>query len=365
MQPNPQAIIEQTIDAMTAPYEHVTTAAIEHQQQLTKPSGSLGALELIAVRMAAIRGELLPQITNKAVVVMAGDHGVTASGVSAYPSAVTPQMVMNFLHGGAAINVLARQIHASVVIVDIGVASDIPQPQPVDEQEGIQLLVRKVGYGTANMLTEPAMTVEQAQQAVAIGIAVANDLIESGVDIIATGEMGIGNTTSASAITAALTGEPVATVTGYGTGIDAQQYANKVHVIEQTLQLHQLDPQNPMAVLSAVGGFEIAGLVGVILGATARRIPVILDGFISGAAALVAVRMAPLAAAYLFAGHASVEKGHVVILRELDLQPLLQLQLRLGEGTGAVLAMNIIEAALLTHANMGTFASAGVSDREE
>lgn len=329
--------------------------ARERQQQLTKPAGSLGLLEDIAVQVAGITGRVTPILRHKAVVVMAADHGVTAEGVSAYPAEVTPQMVLNFLHGGAAINAIARQADSEVVVVDIGVASDLNETG---------LLSRKIARGTANMASGPAMTREQALAAINVGVEVIESLVRNGTDLIATGEMGIGNTTASSAITAALTGVSVALVTGRGTGLDDAQLAHKISIIERALSVNKPDVNEPLDVLSKVGGLEIAGLVGVILAAASHRIPVVVDGFISGAAALIAVKLQPLVHDYLFAGHVSVERGHHIILEHLKLTPLLDLQMRLGEGTGAVLATHIIEAALRTHKEMATFAEAGVSEAE-
>lgn len=336
------------------------TAAMElarsRQQQLTKPTGSLGRLEDVAIQMAGITRQHLPNIKQKAVIIMAGDHGVTREGVSAYPSDVTPQMVYNFLRGGAAINALAHFIGARVIVVDVGVAADISHPD---------LLSRKVAYGTANLVLEPAMTQEQMLEAIMVGIDVCDAQLDHGIDLVATGDMGIGNTTSSSAIAAVLLQTPAVLVTGRGTGIDDEQLAHKIQVIEKAIERNVPNPQDPLDVLMKVGGFEIAGLVGVIVAAASRRIPVVIDGFISGAAALVAVEFNPVIGAYLFAGHVSVEQGHRLILEKLGLSPLLDLKLRLGEGTGAVLAMSIIEASLHAHREMATFAEAGVSAREE
>ena len=325
------------------------------QQQLTKPPGSMGRLEEIAIQMAGITHQALPMIQRKADIIMAADHGVTAEGVSAYPSEVTPQMVLNFLHGGAAINALARQAGVEVVVVDIGVAEAIQHPQ---------LLSHKVMSGTANMAIGPAMTQAEAEAAITIGIDVATSLIQQGVDLIATGEMGIGNTTASSAITAVLTGAPVALVTGRGTGLDDAQLAHKVATIERAIAFNQPNAKDPLDVLAKVGGLEIAGLVGVILASASKSVPVVIDGFISGAAALVAVRLMPAVRDYLFAGHVSVERGHHIILEQLKLSPILDLNLRLGEGTGAVLATMLIDSALRLHREMATFAEAGVSDKE-
>jgi len=329
--------------------------ARQRQLNLTKPTGSLGRLEDLAIQLAGIQRRSLPSINRKAVIVMAGDHGVTVEGVSAYPSAVTPQMVLNFLHGGAAINAFARQANAKVIIADIGVASDLHHPN---------LLTRKVAAGTANKAVGAAMTRSQMIEAICVGLDILHMQVEQGVDLVATGDMGIGNTTAASAITAAILQLPVARVTGRGTGIDDAQLAHKVQVIERAIAVNAPDAHDPLDVLTKVGGFEIAGLVGVILGAAAHRIPVVIDGFISGSAALVAVELCPAVRAYLIAGHTSVEQGHTHILQHLGLTPLLNLGMRLGEGTGAVLAMNIIESALRAHREMLTFAEAGVSDKE-
>lgn len=332
------------------------TQARARQEQLTKPPGSMGRLEEIAIQMAGITHQALPTIQRKAVIIMAADHGVTAEGVSAYPSAVTPQMVLNFLHGGAAINALARHAGAEVVVVDIGVA---------EPMQHAQLLSRKVTAGTANMALGPAMTQEQAHAAITVGMDVATSLIQQGVDLLATGEMGIGNTTASSAITSVLAHVPVQLVTGRGTGIDDAQLAHKVATIERAIALNKPNVADPLDVLAKVGGLEIAGLVGVILASAQASVPIVIDGFISGAAALVATQLVPAVRDYLFAGHVSVERGHHVILEQLKLSPLLDLNLRLGEGTGAVLAMTIIDAALQLHRDMATFAEAGVSDKTE
>lgn len=348
----------QRIDDLIARIEPLDAEAMEQarerQQKLTKPTGSLGRLEEIAIQIAGIQRRALPSVEQKAVIVMAGDHGVTIEGVSAYPSTVTPQMVLNFLHGGAAINALARQANARVVIVDIGVASELHHPA---------LFSRKVAPGTANMAVGAAMTRTQMLQAINVGIETLQAQAEQAIQIIATGDMGIGNTTASSAITAALLQLPVAQVTGRGTGLDDSQLAHKIAVIERALTTNMPDPEDPFDVLMKVGGLEIAGLVGVILAAAAQRITVVIDGFISGAAALVAAKVCPAVRQYMIAGHSSVEQGHARILQALELVPLLNLGLRLGEGTGAVLAMHIIEGALRTHNEMLTFDEAGVSNR--
>lgn len=332
-------------------------AAMARQDQLTKPQGALGRLEALAIQIAGITGQARPQLRSPAVIVMAGDHGVAAQGVSAYPAAVTPQMVLNFLHGGAAINVLARHAGARVVVVDLGVAAELP-PHP-------DLRSRRVAPGTADLSRQPAMSREQAFLAVAHGVAVAEETIAEGADLIATGDMGIGNTTASSAIVAALTGLPVAEVTGRGTGVDNAGLARKIAVIEQALALHRPDPQDGLDVLARVGGFEIGGLAGVMLGAAARRVPVVVDGFISGAAALLACTLAPALRPYLIAAHRSVERGHQAVFAQLELDPLLDLGMRLGEGTGAALGVTLCQAACRLLDEMATFAEAGVAGRDE
>ena len=344
--------------ARIAPLDAMATrAARARQEQLTKPAGSLGRLEALSIQIAGITGQARPQLHQPAVIVMAADHGVTRQGVSAYPAEVTPQMVLNFLGGGAAINVLARHVGARVVVVDMGVASPIAAHP--------DLLDRKIAPGTRDVTVEPAMTREQAQTALETGIAVVEDVIAQGADLVATGDMGIGNTTAASAIVAALTGESAASVTGRGTGVDDAGLARKIAVIERALALHRPNPADGLDVLANVGGFEIAGLAGVIIGAAARRVPVVIDGFISGAAALIAHTLAPAVQPYLIAGHRSVERGHTAVFNQLDLEPLLDLGMRLGEGTGAVLAQSFCIAACKTLDEMATFGEAGVSTREE
>lgn len=333
------------------------SAARARQDTLTKPPGSLGRLEELSIQLAAMTGQPRPSVARKAVIVMAGDHGVTADGVSAYPAEVTPQMVLNFLRGGAAINVLARQAGARVVVVDVGVASDL------GPHDG--LVLRKVARGTANMAAGPAMTRAQAEEALAVGLEAANAEIDRGLDLVATGDMGIGNTTPSAAIVAVLSGCPVEQVTGRGTGVDDAGWARKVATIRRALECNRPDASDPMDVLAKVGGFEIAGLAGVMLGAAARRVPVVIDGFISGAAALIAAGLAPGVKPYLIASHQSVEIGHAVMLERLGLRPLLDFDLRLGEGTGAALAFHLIEAAARILNEMATFEEAGVSDKGE
>jgi nicotinate-nucleotide--dimethylbenzimidazole phosphoribosyltransferase len=330
-------------------------SARARQDRLTKPQGSLGRLEELSIQVAGITAQPIPRLTHKVVTVMAGDHGVVAEGVSAYPQDVTPQMVLNFLHGGAAINALARHVGARVVVVDMGVASDLPAHPG--------LLVRKVAYGTGNIARGPAMTREQAIQALLAGAEVVEELMASGLDMLATGDMGIGNTTPSAAIAAAFTGLPVEEIAGRGTGVDDAGLQRKISAIRRALEVNQPNPQDSLDVLAKVGGFEIGGLAGAILGAIANRRPVVVDGFISTAAAMIAVQLAPVARDYLIAAHTSQEHGHHVMMSWLGLSPLLDLKMRLGEGTGAALAMSLVEAACKTLAEMATFDEAGVSEK--
>lgn len=328
------------------------------QSQLTKPARSLGRLELLAVQLAGITGTERPRLGPTVIVVMTADHGVTAEGVSAYPASVTVEMVRNFLAGGAAINALARAIHARVIVVDMGTF------KPVTRDDS-RLIVRRIAAGTANLATGPAMTPAQALAAIEAGIEIAETLAARRVGVICAGEMGIGNTTAASAIIAAVTGQSAAAVTGRGTGLDDAGLARKLAVIERALRLNHPDVTNPLDVLAKLGGFEIGGLVGLILGASQRQRVILLDGLISTAAALLAVRLSPEVRGYLIAGHRSVEPGHGVALHALGLEPLLDLGLRLGEGSGAALAIPIVHAAARTLAEMATFEEAAVSRRAE
>lgn len=330
-------------------------AARARQETLTKPQGSLGRLEELSIQLAGIYAQPIPSIKKKAVIVMAGDHGVVAEGVSAFPQEVTPQMVLNFLNGGAAINVLARQAGARVVVVDMGVAVEMPSHPG--------LLVRKVAPGTRNIAIGPAMTRIQAEQVIQAGIEVVEAEIERGLDVAATGEMGIGNTTPSAAIAAVFTGQHPAQIAGRGTGLDDSGLRRKVAVIERALAVNQPNPQDGLDVLAKVGGFEIGGLAGVMIGAAARRKPVVVDGFISTAAAMIAVSLCPQVKPYLIAAHRSQENGHGLMLDWLGLKPLLDFDLRLGEGSGAALALPILEASLAILREMATFGEAGVSER--
>ncbi|HTY45021.1 MAG TPA: nicotinate-nucleotide--dimethylbenzimidazole phosphoribosyltransferase [Patescibacteria group bacterium] len=323
---------------------------------LTKPLGSLGRLEELAAQVCGITGKESPALGNKVIFTLAADHGVTAEGVSAYPQEVTAQMVYNFLAGGAGINVLAQHVGARVAIVDMGVACDL-KPDP-------RLTVKKIAYGTKNMAAGPAMTRQEAVSAVCAGCEVFERELRRGADIIGTGEMGIGNTTSASAITACFTGRPLEDITGRGAGLDDKGLARKIEVLKKALLVNRPDASDPIDVLSKVGGFEIAGLAGIILAAAARKVPVVVDGFISSAAALTAYRIEPKVKNYMIAAHESVEGGHAHILAHIGLKPLLNLQLRLGEGTGAALAMGLADAAVKILTQMATFQSANVSEKK-
>jgi nicotinate-nucleotide--dimethylbenzimidazole phosphoribosyltransferase len=337
--------IDQTLAARTQ-------ARLDH---LTKPQGSLGRLEELAKQIVAITGNETPETRNKVIFTMAGDHGVAREGVSAFPPEVTAQMVYNFLRHGAAINVLAAHVGARVVVVDMGVAADL-EPHP-------ELITRKTGYGTQNMVHGPAMTRDQAIRAVETGIEIFEAELSSGIDLAGTGEMGIGNTTPSSAIAAVITGRPVEEVTGRGTGIDDQGLTHKIGVIQRALEVNRPNREDALDVLHKVGGYEIGGLAGIILAAAAKRVPVVIDGFISGAAALIAYRLEPAVKDYLIAAHRSVERGHGIVLDYLGLDPLLDLDLRLGEGTGAALGMSLGEAAIRILIRMATFQSASVSER--
>ena len=324
------------------------------QDILTKPQGSLGRLEELSIQLAGIQGKPIPHIRHKAIVTMAGDHGVVAEGVSAFPQEVTAQMVYNFLGGGAGINVITRQVGARIIVVDMGVATELKPDS--------QLLSRKVAFGTQNMALGSAMTNEQAVKAIDTGIEIVTAEVAKGLDIVGTGDMGIGNTTASSAICAVMTGKSVAEVTGRGTGIADKQLTHKVKVISRALAVNRPDPKQPLDVLAKVGGFEIGGLVGVMLAAAAHHVPVVIDGFISGAAALIATALSPELKDFLIAAHVSVEAGHQLLLKYLGLKPLLDLGMRLGEGTGAALGIFLAEAAAMVLAEMSTFAEAGVSE---
>jgi nicotinate-nucleotide--dimethylbenzimidazole phosphoribosyltransferase len=349
-------LLQKTIEAIRPVDSGLVARARARLDRLTKPVGSLGRLEELAAQYVAVCGKLDPPLPRAAAVTFAADHGVTAEGVSAYPSEVTAQMVHNFLRGGAGINVLANHVGAAVRIVDIGVAHDFgPLPG---------LVRRKVGHGTKNLAIGPAMSREEAIQALVVGIELAMELAEEGFDLIGTGDMGIGNTTPSSAVTAAMTGRPVPEVTGRGAGLDDRGYRRKIEVIEQALSVNQPDRRDAVDVLAKIGGYELGGIAGVILGAAARRKVAVLDGFISGAAALIALALQPVCRDYVVASHLSVERGHRAVLEQLDLKPLLDLDLRLGEGTGACLGIGLVLASVKILTGMATFDDAGVSQKK-
>lgn len=348
-------MLDKIIARIREPDPASMAAARARQDTLTKPQGSLGRLEELSIQLAGIYRQPIPSIKDKVIVTMAGDHGVVAEGVSAFPQEVTPQMVYNFLNGGAAINVLARHVGARIVVVDMGVASDF-EPHP-------SLVVKKVAKGTANIAKGPAMTRAQAEQALLAGVEVVEAEIERGLDIVGTGDMGIGNTTPSAAIAAALTGEPPDKIAGRGTGVDNEGLKRKISAIERALAVNQPNPKDGLDVLAKIGGFEIGGLAGVILGAAANGKPVMVDGFISTAAAMIAVAVAPAARPYLISAHRSKEIGHGIMLDWLQLKPLFDLDMRLGEGTGAALGISVAEAACKILAEMATFGEAGVSEK--
>lgn len=345
-----------TCESLTPPSAEAAAAATARQDTLTKPPGSLGRLEEISIQLAGITGQARPRLGRKVVFTLAGDHGVVAEGVSAFPQAVSVQMVANFLRGGAAVCVLARHAEAEVIVADLGLAGEVPG-------DTTALRRCRVADGTANLAQGPAMTPEQMQRAVCAGLDLVAEEVAQGLTLAATGEMGIGNTTPATAMVAALAEIDPGLVTGPGTGLDQAGVAHKVEVIRRALAVNRPAPHDPWDVLCKVGGLEIAGLVGVILGCAAHRVPVVVDGFISTAAALIAARACPLAREYMLAGHRSAEPGHDLMLQLLGLTPLLDLRMRLGEGTGAVLAFGVLEAAARLLDEMATFADAGVAGK--
>lgn len=352
--------VQQIAQAISPQDKSWKRQARDRLNQLTMPHWALGRLMDLALELSGMTRSLNPPVQRRAVVVMAADHGVTAEGVSKYPQQVTAQMVANFVHRGAAINALAAVAGATVYVVNMGVAADLGELT----RSGA-IVSMPVGPGTANMARGPAMTPTQAVTCLEHGIRLARQLIEDqGYGLLGVGDMGIGNTTPSSAIIATLAGKGVAEVTGHGTGIDDEQLQHKVAVIERALQVNRPDPEDALDVLSKVGGFEIGGIAGIILGAASLRRPVVIDGLISTAGALLAQRLAPNAADYLIAGHHSVEKGHRIALHRLGKEPLLDLKLRLGEGSGAVLAMPLVEAAVRVLTEVKTFEEAQVAEAD-
>ena len=358
--------LESTIAAIRPADPEAMAAARQLQSRLTKPAGSLGALEDLSVRLAGLAGVCPPPLPQPAAVaVFAGDHGVHAQGVTPWPQEVTAQMVANFLAGGAVVNAFARQVGATVTVVDVGVASE--------SEPAAGLVSANVRRGTRDFTVEAAMTLDEARAAVEVGIRVADDLVDGGAACLLTGDMGIANTTASAALIAAFTGAAAADVTGRGTGVDDDTYARKIAVVAAALARHDLAPHDPagparpladpLSVLAAVGGLEHAALAGFVLGAAARRVPVIVDGVIAASAALVAAALAPAAVDAMVAGHRSAEPGATVALAHLGLTPVLDLGMRLGEGTGAVLALPVVAAAVRVLHEVATFDAAGVSEK--
>ncbi|MEV0806218.1 nicotinate-nucleotide--dimethylbenzimidazole phosphoribosyltransferase [Micromonospora sp. NPDC050200] len=365
-------MLETTIAAIGPLDEPAMAAARDLQGRLTKPAGSLGALEELSVRLAGLAGACPPPLPEPAAVaIFAGDHGVHAQGVTPWPQEVTAQMIANFLAGGAVVNAFARQAGASVTVVDVGVATPLPvDPDAVAGGVGVagravgpRLVAANVRRGTRDMSVTAALTRDEARVAVETGIRIAGELVDAGAGILLTGDMGIGNTTPSAALVAALTGTDPAEVTGRGTGVDDETYHRKVGVVRTALGRHRPDPADPLGLLAAVGGLEHAALAGLILGAAARRVPVLLDGVIAASAALVAAALAPDAVGAMVAGHRSAEPGATVALRHLGLDPLIDLGLRLGEGTGALLALPVVTGAVRVLHEVATFDSAGVSEK--
>jgi nicotinate-nucleotide--dimethylbenzimidazole phosphoribosyltransferase len=347
--------IEEYIKRIEEIDQNLMRKAQERLDNLTKPQGSLGRLEEFARRLVTITENLMPELDKKVIFTFVGDHGVADEGVSAFPKEVTGQMVFNFLQGGAGINVLARHAGAEVVVVDIGVDHHF--------QNIPGLLDKKVVMGTKNIRKGPAMTRKKALRCIDIGIDLGREYAKKGYKLFGTGDMGIGNTTPSSAIAAVLTGRPVSEVTGRGTGIDDEALKNKIMVINDAISLNKPNPSDPLDVLAKVGGAEIGGIAGLVIGAAAKRIPVVIDGFISTAGALIAYCLEPKTRDYMFAAHKSQEIGHKAMLDKMGLRPILDLDLRLGEGTGAALAILIIEGALKIYREMATFKKAGVTDK--
>ncbi|MDP3111823.1 MAG: nicotinate-nucleotide--dimethylbenzimidazole phosphoribosyltransferase [Thermodesulfovibrionales bacterium] len=378
-------LLNETLKNMKAVNGEWHVIAQKRLDNLTKPLGSLGRLEEFARRLVAITENTMPVIDKKVIFTFAGDHGVADEGVSAFPREVTRQMVLNFLNGGAGINVLARHAGSDVIVVDIGVDFDwglsqdlranhpFNSPPKLGGEQGVvesglspyspAFVSKKVIMGTKNMRKGPAMTKEEAEKCIGVGIELANEYSKKGYKIFGTGEMGIANTTPSSAIVAVLTGRSVSEVTGKGTGIGDDALKNKIKVIEDSIALNKPNPTDPVDVLSKVGGAEIGGIAGLIIGAASNRIPVVIDGFISTAGALIAYCIEPKTKDYMFAAHNSVEIGHKIMLEKIGLRPILDLDLRLGEGTGAALAMLVIEGGLKIYKEMATFGEAGVSEK--
>lgn len=349
-----EATLSHLIEGIKELDEESMQAVQERLDSLTKPLGSLGVLEHIAKQLGGIQKSPWPEIQKKAVLVMAGDHGVVAEGVSAFPQEVTPQMFYNFLHGGAGINVLSRHANAEVICTDVGMAFPLDPPE---------LMRNRIKNGTANMAQGPAMSRKEAILSLLTGAKIARQAIQSGVKVLATGEVGIGNTTPSAAIISVYTGLPASEVTGRGTGLDDAALLHKQEVITRSIAVNQPDPTDAIDILSKIGGLEIGALAGVILEAAYSRVPVVLDGVISTAAALIAAQLSPLARLYLIPSHSSAEQGHIAALKHLELKPIMYLDFRLGEGTGAAVAFHLLDASIHILNEMATFASAGVSEK--
>lgn len=337
--------------------ERARALAVARQRQLTKPTGALGRLEQLSLDVAAMQGRALPQCEQVAVIIFAGDHGVAVHGVSAYPQAVTAHMCMNFCHGGAAINVLARQASAQLRVVDVGVAAALPVHP--------QLIAAKVALGTADFTTTVAMSVQQCAQAIGVGQTQVAALIDEGAQLVVFGEMGIGNTTSASALMVAFTGLPITHCCGRGTGIDDETLSKKCQVVQAGIERHAHNHNDPLTLLAALGGLEIAAMVGGMFTAAQRRVPIMVDGFISSVAALTAIQLQPAVKDYMIWSHRSAEGPHAVLLDFLAVKPLLALEMRLGEGSGGILAIHLVRAACRTLQEMATFADAGVANKSD
>ena len=354
------SLLERTLQRIFPQDSESRETAKARLEQLALPYWSLGDLMDLAMDLAGMTRSMAPPVARKAIVTMAGDHGVVAEGVSKFPQEVTPQMVYNFVNGGAGINALARQVGAEVFVVDMGVAADLN-----DLAKAGKIINKKVGLGTDNIARGPAMSQAMARRAIESGIDIAGDLATR-FDVIGTGDMGIGNTTPSTAIAAVLTGLDVAELTGRGTGLDDAQLDHKIKILRQILDVNRPDPKNGLDILAKVGGFEIGGIAGLILGCAANRKPVVVDGFISTAGALIAYTIEPFVRDYIICSHRSMEPGHKAMQQYLGCaKPLLDLNMRLGEGTGGALAMNLLEAAVAILTEVATFAEAAVAGADK
>lgn len=352
------SLLRNTIDGIRGVDEDIMNKVQSQLDDLTKPQGSLGRLEFFAKRVAGIVRSARPMINRKVIFTMAADHGVAEEGVSLFPQEVTRQMVLNFINGGAGINILAKHIGAEIIVVDMGVKGDFN----LDKDIIANFRNRKIGYGTANITKGPAMKRGMAIKAIESGIMVFNEeFCKKRIDIVGVGDMGIANTTPSSAIISLITGSPPEAVTGKGTGIDNERLKNKIDIVKKALWINRPNPDDPIDVLSKVGGYEIAGICGVILASAERSTPVVIDGFISTASALIAYKLQPAVKDFIFAAHQSEEKGHKIVLSYMGLEPILNLKMRLGEGTGSALAISIIEAGVKILNEMASFKKAGVS----